>query len=216
MKNCSFCVGLAKLQSATMQINLFCIFIFFTSSVVAQVISLPKLSFKKENSQLIEEVIHPLTVQKYEQLWLLPTTNVVDRSKPELVVASYISEIKQGQYERALDYWDPKSKALIVAADKGEGKTKKDWLVEWEKKYKGQNFFIKEQITYGLKYVLIPYYRQPADSSASNILVETLSLRKDGEAWSLTLDLARTPVPSNWMKSGERSQRVSDFMYMSK
>lgn len=216
MQNYSYRNEIVKLKSLLTLLGPLILISLFSSPTVAQILSLPKLSIKKEGSQLIEEVIHPLTVQKYEQLWLLPTTNVVDRSKPELVVASYISEIKQGQYERALDLWDPKSKALIVAADKGEGKTKKDWLVEWEKKYKGQNFFIKEQITYGLKYVLIPYYRQPADSSASNILVETLSLRKDGETWSLTLDLARTPVPSNWMKSGERSQRVSDFMYMSK
>lgn len=182
-------------------------------NLIAQTVVTPKLLSRQESSQLIEEIIHPLSVQKYEQSWLLPALDIDDRSKPELVVASFIAALKKGQYERAMDFWDAASKTLIIASDKADGKTKKDWLVEWDKKYKGQNFSIRERISYGRKYVLIPYYRQISDTPNQSVLVETLSLRQDGDTWLLTLDLAKTPVPSNWMKAGERVKRVSDILY---
>ena len=168
-----------------------------------------------EHKQLIEEVIYTIKVRRPVVDRFFPliadTREAVGNqecgtSNPEQVVRDWLVRMSVPSYTLALKCWDNDAQTILQQMDKKEGKSPSAWQAEWSKLFSGNRAVLTARIDFG-PYVLIEY-RIAKGTSSDIVSYETVTLRKSGERWLLTLAAVGTTVASGWNGKNLRTQRV--------
>lgn len=199
---------MSKVSNVSLGFMLIWILMSFASAQSAGTPALPKINPTVQQKQVVEEIVHQFRVQKFEQPLMF--SGVVSKSnlEPEFVWIQYINALKLGRLDDAVALWDEESKRKIEQDMQQRGMTKSGLAEKWRSLYENKEFFVRERIVYGSRYVLLPYYEAVAGSTP--LLRETLAFVKVRDGWRLTLDLAENPVKIGWMSSGERIRRLAN------
>lgn len=156
-------------------------------------------------SQVVEEVVHPIRIFKYEPAYKLDRA-AAEKTGVEAIVAAWIEAMRRNDYKAALRYWDAPSQALIEERGRVEALTAEGWTRKWQALYGGRETQATDKVQFGSAW-LIQY--EVVDASKKTFASEPVVLVKEGERWFLTLKYADNAVVQGWNLPTKRVQRLS-------
>ncbi|UXH76068.1 hypothetical protein [Roseateles amylovorans] len=155
--------------------------------------------------QVIEEIVHPIRLFKYEPALDLASSAIPAKSA-EGVVSGWIAAMRRGDFDAALQAWDASSREKILARSKADGRSKESWVAQWRQLYGERKARATDQVRFESA-VLIQY--EVVDSTNKVVTSEPVVLVQQGGVWQLTLSYANHAVVQGWNLPTKRVQRLN-------
>lgn len=169
---------------------------------MAQAAYEPKLT---STGQVVEEVVYPIRIFKYEPPLDLATALIPAKSA-EGVVAAWIAAMRRGDFDGALRLWDASSQAAILDKSSKDGKTKEAWAKRWVELFGERKVRAVNQVRFESA-LLIEY--EIVDRNNNIVNSESVVLTNQDGNWSLTLKYANHAVLQGWKLPNRRVQRLA-------
>lgn len=127
-------------------------------------------------------------------------------STPEASTIARVSAMAASDFQWFRETWTELGKAQIDDANRLNNRPPEFWSNVWSKTLMGKSFELTHRIETG-EYVLIAYRAIGAGAGGKDLeLVQVM--KKEGDRWLATQDLARDPILNYWRKPDEPIKRV--------